>query len=79
MPDTTAPRQMRCDFCSKSGPSKAFSCNFTDRSPGSAWATRCRCSRTAEQHAADPGLDHPYEPQGPRDTDTFYCGCFGWD
>jgi len=62
---------------------------WEDRRPGSAWAKRnCGvCGYAPEAHtpevAARPHLagrtQHQFVEHPGKDTDTYYCGCYGWD
>ena len=57
---------------------------FEYRGPGSWWATAlCVCGFSKKAH--DEKIPHvirkckEFQPRGPHETDTYYCGCFGWD
>lgn len=93
VPDLTG-REATCPYCRKtvpSGPSLPF---FEYRGPGSRFATNCRnCGYTETAHdpevmatrvirktVIEQGLCTGYEPRTEGlPTDSFYCGCRGWD
>lgn len=81
--------------CSKTHASTHDLFGFTYRGPGSDWAAkRCGavaangqpCCYAPVAHGAvnvgtgRPGITHhDFTPSEPLDTDTYYCGCRGWD
>jgi hypothetical protein len=83
IPDLTG-RMSMC-LCGKKEPSSPNLFGFVYQGPGSQMA-EIQCKRCGYYDCAhgtyQPHLSRVcknFEPRGPWDTDTHYCGCRGWD
>ena len=74
-----AGREARC-YCGTARPSSFDLAFFESRGPGSAAASRI-CGHCGYYEVAHTKRDlgHAFEPHGPFPSDTYYCGCRGWD
>lgn len=92
MSDKPAPnlegRTAKCAYCSTTQPSSVALPFFEFRGPGSAQCDVCRYQEMAHTEAVRrntwiaPALrdnDHQFTNEKGSDTDTYYCGCRGWD
>ena len=53
---------------------------FEYRGPGSRWATEiCKCGYAKVAHETGRVKCREFQPRGPHERDTHYCGCRGWD
>lgn len=83
-PPSLEGRTARCGYyshCRHEEPSAYTLAFFEYNGAGSRAATEyCRCGYQRVAHEI--GLAHDckaFEPRGPREHDTYYCGCYGWD
>lgn len=82
-PDLTN-REAICFYCKTVRVSSTELPFFEYRGPGSNWAElHCKtCEKNSRVHyeRVESGADvHDYVPGGRAGTDSFYCGCRGWD
>lgn len=85
-PDLTGRVAVCYGHCAKlpSTPSLAFFVYRGEGSPSAAQCATCGCVQEAHlpinPHTGREGITgHPYAPRGPWPTDSYYCGCMGWD
>lgn len=83
-----AGRQSQCSYCKRLRPSSTDLAFFEFEGIGSRWATeKCSvCHMNKSVHAViNPTTgragvtDHTFIPMGPREFDSHYDGCQGWD
>jgi hypothetical protein len=88
MSDMSDKRMAVCPSCKTEIPSDSPHASFViPRGVGSRYATEvCKCGYDKIAHGklnkstGRPGItDHEFEPRGPHEKDTYYCGCRGWD
>lgn len=83
-------RMATCPYCKTARKSSLDLPFFESRGEGTAYAGMCReCGLLEVAHVYEAKrvypkplpdtLGHVYAPRGAWDTDTFYCGCRGWD
>lgn len=82
-------RTAKCTSCGKERPSSTELAFFTFRGEGSREATEsCKCGFFEVAHQYDATRVYPepvdcphggFVAKGPQETDTFYCGCRGFD
>lgn len=80
-------RMMSCTYGGALMPSSPTAAFFKSRAAGSDWArgTCEECGYAPQAHESPiPAhlkgkTDHPFVQHKGRDTDEYYCGCYGWD
>lgn len=74
-------RMAEC-VCGNRAPSSLELAFFEFRGEGSPAASRCTCGYGRQAHARERvarSCPTGYEPRGALETDSYYCGCRGWD
>lgn len=81
-PDLTG-RDARCGYgCGAERPSSPDLPFFEYHGPGSREATViCECGHNITAHTREGSMCKctSFKRRGPRETDSYYCGCRGWD
>jgi hypothetical protein len=72
-------RQARCTMCSRETASSLGLAFFAYQGPGSPAEKICRCGYHERVHEGDRLNCKEYVSGGPKNHDSWYCGCRGWD